>query len=387
MGILQKSLYGTRDAARNFQQHVRGIMTQAGFRVGRYSPCTFWHPQRMIKTFVHGDDFVSVGTEAQLNWMEGYLKKKFEVKINRIGHGANVKREGRILNRIIRATKEGFELEADQRHADLIIHDLDLDQAKGISTPGTDEKPWEDEEDGKEVDARNGRRFRKIAARASYLALDRADLQYACKETSQGMAAPLGRHWRKLKRIGRYLIQHPRAVCQYKWQPDDSTVRVYSDSDWAGCRRTARSTSGGVVMRGSHYLRSWSSTQKNVTLSSAEAELLAVVKASSEAVGICQLMADWGQEVHGMVYSDSSAALGIVKRKGNGKLRHVKVGMLWVQEMSDEGRLEYKKVQGPENPADAMTKYLGKKTMDAHLKKMGIELHSGRAEASLRIGI
>ena len=42
---------------------------------------------------------------------------------------------------------------------------------------------------------------------------------------------------------------------------------MFSDSNWAGCRRTARSTNGAVMMRGTHYLKSWSSTLKNVTLS------------------------------------------------------------------------------------------------------------------------
>ena len=61
-----------------------------------------------------------------------------------------------------------------------------------------------------------------------------------------------------------------------------------SDVDWAGCR----STSGGAVMAGRHYIKSWSATQKSVTLSSGEAELVAAVKMSSEIIGIAQLWKD-----------------------------------------------------------------------------------------------
>ena len=45
-------------------------------------------------------------------------------------------------------------------------------------------------------------------------------------------------------------------------------------------------------------------------------------------------MADWGQELHGEVFVDSSAALIEVRRKGAGKLRHARVRQLWVQEKS-----------------------------------------------------
>ena len=65
---------------------------------------------------------------------------------------------------------------------------------------------------------------------------------------------------KKLRRLARYLIRHPRAVVHYKWQEDNREVTTFSDSDFAGCRRTAKSTSGGVMMVGGHYIKSWSST-------------------------------------------------------------------------------------------------------------------------------
>ena len=99
---------------------------------------------------------------------------------------------------------------------------------------------------------------------------------------------------KKLRRLIRYLIEAPRVVTEYKFQGDVREMVVFSGSNWAGCRRTTRSTSGEVMMRGTHFLKSWSRTQKNVTLSSAEAELLAAVKGSGEALGMLQLMSSVG---------------------------------------------------------------------------------------------
>ena len=69
-------------------------------------------------------------------------------------------------------------------------------------------------------------------------------------------------------------------------------------------------------------------TQNHVTLSSAEAELYAMVKCTAELLGIRSMLRDFGADSSGVVYADSSAALAIAKRKGAGKLRHINVNSL-----------------------------------------------------------
>ena len=158
-----------------------------------------------------------------------------------------------------------------------------------------------------------------VAARANYLAAVRTDVQYAVKECCRGMAAPLAHHLGGLKRLVRYLVGRPRIIWKCAWQPKGSEIITYSDSNWAACKRTARSTSCGIIMRGGHHLKSWSVTQKRVTLSSAEAELGALVKASAETLGVIQMAQGLGDEVGAEVFVDSSAALSVTQRKGNDK--------------------------------------------------------------------
>ena len=57
--------------------------------------------------------------------------------------------------------------------------------------------------------------------------------------------------------------------------------------------------------------------------------------------------------------TDSAAALGVTRRMGCGKLRHVRVGNLWVQEKQESGEIGYRKTEGSTNPADIGTKSLG----------------------------
>ena len=177
------------------------------------------------------------------------------------------------------------------------------------------------------------------------------------------MAKPTRGHWLKLKRLGRYLIESGRTVMRYDWQGHEHEVTGYSDSDWAGCRATRESTSGGAIMVGGHFLKGWSRTQNHITLSTAEAELIALVKCSVELLGVRSMLRDFGRDSEGVVYADPSAALAIARRKGAGKMRHINVNSLWIQERQNEKDLELRKVLGTENPADLMTKNLARQNL------------------------
>ena len=107
--------------------------------------------------------------------------------------------------------------------------------------------------------------------------MDRSDLFFDTKELCRRMSAPKRSDFAALLRVIRFLIAEPRLVYNYKWQ-DSGTLRVYCDTDFAGCLDTRKSTSGGCAMFGSHLVKHWSSTQKVVTLSSGEAELAGIVK-------------------------------------------------------------------------------------------------------------
>eukprot|EP00971_Amphidinium_carterae_P350860 6491778-Amphidinium_carterae.1 len=79
--------------------------------------------------------------------------------------------------------------------------------------------------------------------RLVYLALDRPELQFTAKEVSRGLSSPTVRHWRLLKRAVRFTIRAPEIVWYWQRQRMPRTVVAWSDSDFAGCPLTRRSTS------------------------------------------------------------------------------------------------------------------------------------------------
>ena len=99
----------------------------------------------------------------------------------------------------------------------------------------------------------------------------------------------------------------------------------YCDSNWAGCVRTRKSTTGLAIMYGGCTIRTLSKTQANIALSSAEAELHGIAKGASQALGMRSISRDLGGIMSTLLLTDASAALGIVRRRGLGKIRHLDV--------------------------------------------------------------
>ena len=120
VGLLQKSIYGTRDAAANFQREVK-FMREHRFVVGAYNVSFVYFRQRGLRVMVHWDDFISTGSRESLSWIKCRLEERFEVKITLIGHRSGEAPEGRVLNRVIRACSAGWEYEGDQRHAEIVV--------------------------------------------------------------------------------------------------------------------------------------------------------------------------------------------------------------------------------------------------------------------------
>ncbi len=383
---LVRHMYGTRAAADGWQEEYSSFLVETmGFVQGVSSPCVFRHPTKMLVASVHGDDFTTAGACEDLDWYEQAMAEHYECTIQpRIGPGPRDAKEGIVLNRVIRWTPEGLEYKADPRQAEKLIAECGLTGANTMATPGIRLSFAEVEKD-KPLEDRLHTAFRGSAARANYLAADRVDCQFAAKEVCRWMAKPTEQSWAALKRLSRYLVGLPRMVFVYKFQKATG-IEIYTDTDWAGCPRTRKSTSGGCVMLGGHLVKSWSSTQASVALSSGEAEFNGVVRGSGIGLGYQNLLKDLGQKVPLRVWTDSSAAIGVCSRQGLGKLRHLDTHTLWVQQAIRSQRMKLCKIGGDVNPADLLTKHsLTREKMMQLTKLYQCEYRGGRAESAPQI--
>ena len=383
VGKLNLCLYGTRDAAFNWAQTVAKQLEEAGYTRGTAFPSVFVNDAVDVAVMVHGDDYLCSGPEHALIKLRKELEQAFEVKSAILGSKPHLEKECKILNRLVRITADGWEIEADPRHGEILIRELGLGQGKGLTTPGVDDGL---DEDGPELQPEQQSRYRSLAARANYLALDRPDIQYAVKELCRAMSKPTETAWKKLMRVGKYILHRPRLVLKYNWQEQQGEILTYSDANWAGCTRSRKSTSGGMIFLGEHYIRSWSKTQSTIALSSAESEFYATLKGAQEALGMSAMFSEMGKKnMKIRVLVDASAALGVAQRQGLGKLRHLQTGALWIQEQEVKKRMHLVKVAGSDNLSDILTKNVTREILERHIAGMGAEFKDGRADKAIHL--
>ena len=339
-------------AAQNWQKEVQEAMATLGFSIGKASPVLFCHHLRSLKCLVHGDDFVVSGEPVDLVWMRNELESKLEINTTILGDEPGMSKEVEILNRkLCWHDGVGISCEADRKHAEAIIREKGASNLTSLKIPMVKENKEEvrDKTDdivekrklvksgmkeqpliGQILNRIETTRKMALAATANFLAIDRGDIVYCAKELTRNMATPTTGDWEKMVRLERYLKKRPRVQLWYKFQETPCQLETISDTDWAGCRRTRRSTTGGYTVAGSYLIRMWCKTQASVALSSAEAELYSLVRASAETMGLISMYKDLGAHMNGLVLGDASAALAIVARRELGKLRHLEANYLWI---------------------------------------------------------
>jgi hypothetical protein len=222
----------------------------------------------------------------------------------------------------------------------------------------------------------------------NYLGLDCPDLQFPVKQCSREMSNPTKGSWKLAKKIARYLVGRISITWRFKWQEESNKSWVSTDSDWGGNSRDRKSTSGGFWKLGNHCIKTWSATQGAYALGSAEAESYGMIEGVTRAKGLISLCKELGfGEVYNVVYlgTDSSAAKSFVCRKGLGRMRHIDIRDLWLQEEVAEGRVVVSKVVGTENPADLMTKIFGLGEISSRLQGMGIRIYHNGEMATAQI--
>lgn len=159
-------------------------------------------------------------------------------------------------------------------------------------------------------------------------------------------------------------------------------VRAFTDSDHAGCVKTRKSTTGIVLCAGQHVLKTSSTLQSTISLSSGESEYYAIIKAAAAIMGVRELYREWTVTVTCSVLSDSSAARGMTSRRGLGRTRHVQTRYLWVQQRLKENDFELLPVSTDKNLADIATKPVSQDVCKKHMAAMNQRFMEGKSTAA-----
>ena len=331
---------------------------------------------------IHVDDLLVVGSrKAVTEQLIPHMQSRYEVSIEIM---SNVGDELTFLKRTHQLLESGrMVVKIHGKHLDQLCKLLQLSKRlQNKKSPGHSEIEIPDKTE--ELSAHDGSIYRSCVGILLYLSPDLPQCQYVIRCLSTFSSKPTQKTMIVLKHLVGYLAGHADQHVSLRWKGihsglikdyecEEPVLEVFSDADWASDRDTRRSVSGAAIFFGGCLVYSSSRTQKIVSLSSAESETYAAASAVMDAILIRAIISWVLQSTILMcLYIDSSAARGILSRRGVGRLRHLSCRVLWLQNLVGEKLLMVKAVLGAINPSDIATKRLSISRLESLLYLFGI---------------
>ena len=332
-----------------------------------------------VEMIVHVDDLFVVGPLENVTKVYHGLAESFEMKCKYAGPETG-NNEVEYLGRRIVFTADGVEIHGDPKHAAILLKEMGMDMCKPMGSPHV--------VDAKSLDAladetrdfmppSEARRHRSAVARVVYMAQDRPDLDVAACTLSRTMARPRKGDEVLVKRVCRYIKGRPRYAQVYEYQERAGELVVQTDSDWASCRATRRSNSGGWLYLGigNHLLHHWCRVQARVALSTGEAELYAQVRGLQEMLSMKYILEELRPSERSALRCitevDSTACKGILLRHGVGQLKHLATRTMWAQQVLQREGIEVRRIPRDVNSADCLASHNSPRDLHRGIVRMG----------------
>lgn len=377
---LVKSLYGTKQAPRNWHLLVDKAMKNLGFIPIVSDSCVYIKASstnRMILVSLYVDDKVIAfhkEDEAEWNTIKNKLMAQF--KIEDKGDCQWV-----LQMEVIRDRKNGTMFISQQKYVVDKLREYNIPFGDAVlrpcTNPVTTQAIQEADLEGKiiQCNEKGKQRYQSIIGSLLYVALNtRIDIAFITNRLSSFNNNPQPHHIAAAERVLSYLGSTRNLALKYTGTPAGETptdtkmmVRAYSDSDWGGCQDTRRSTTGTIVLMNDNVIH-WASTrQHTVATSSAEAEYMAL----SDTTKDLKWFNSWLRELlvvtpkefdlmkPNIVHVDNTAAIAMSNRDAaHSRTKHIDIRHHFVREQVENGEISIKWTPTTEQLADLLTKRL-----------------------------
>jgi hypothetical protein len=363
---LRKSIYGLKQSARCWNQKLHNVLTILQFEQSAVDPCLYLKiiDGKMMYLMIYVDDLL-VGFDDEKEIDKLLEKLQDHLPIVSLG---NVKQ---FLGLEIEENDGNFSI-CLRGYIEKISKKFGLEDAKISKTPMDtgylkqegDIEPFTDQ-----------LMYHSIIGALLYIAVNaRPDISTSVSILSRRVSNPRKCDWIAAKRVVRYLVGTKDLKLSFGSAEDNCVLLGFSDADWAGDQEDRKSNTGFVFKLNGAAI-SWVSRKQNcVTLSSMEAEFVALTEATQEVVWLRKVLAEMGeiQTNPTCMFEDNQSCISFVKNgRLNKRSKHIDTKKNYIKDMCDkEIMLRYCPTE--DMVADIMTKPLGCVKLHKFVEELGL---------------
>ncbi|GJR87473.1 retrovirus-related pol polyprotein from transposon TNT 1-94 [Tanacetum coccineum] len=353
---LKKSLYGLKQALKQWYLKFNSFMQRAGYKRCDMDHCCYLKKvgSSSIILLLYVDHMLVAGSDmAEIKKLKRQLSKEFEMKD--LGHAKQI-----LGMSIIRDKTKGTLRLSQEKYIGKVLEKFNIKDAEAKCQPLGDHLKLSKKQSPKTEASR--RRMAKVPYALAVgsvmytMVCTRPDIAHAVGVVSRFMSNPGREHWESVKWLLRYLKGTSKTT--FCFSRKEVVLEGFSNSDYGGCLDSGKSTTGYVFIVGGTAVSWMYRIQKCVAMSTTEAEYMLIAEAGKELVWLKNFLEELDRaQTECVLFCDNQSAIHLMKNPVfHGRTKHIKIRYHYIRELVSEGTLSLKKILGAKNPADMLTK-------------------------------
>ncbi|CAJ2635046.1 unnamed protein product [Trifolium pratense] len=373
---LTKSIYGLKQASRQWYHKFHEVVLSFGFEVNIVEDCVYqkFSGRKCIFLVLYVDDILLAANDIGiLHETKKFLSRTFEMKD--LGDASFV-----LGIQIHRDRSRGILGLSQRNYIEKVLKRFGMQECKPGDNPiakGDKFSLSQCPKGNLEIQEMQKIPYASAVGSLMYAQVcTRPDIAFIVGMLGRYLSNPGMDHWKAAKKVMRYLKRTKDYMLTYR-RSDQLEITGYSDSDYAGCQDSKRSTSGYIYMLAGGAV-SWRSAKQTLTASSTmAAEFIACYEASNHGIWLRNLVTRLriveGIERPLKLYCDNkSAVLYSNNNRSSAKSKYIDIKFLVVKERVQNGQISIEHLGTNSMIADPLTKGLPPKVFHEHTARMGV---------------
>jgi len=345
--LLQKALYGLKQAGRVWNQDISTFLKSIGLKQYRTDKCLFgkYNEQNKLTALLtlYVDDILITGENTEIKYIINKLKNKYEISMESDAT--------KIVGINIYKTKNGYKINQND-FINKTIEKYNMNKSKTIKYPCRKISDYE-RKNSKPIDINV---YKSLLGSLLYISVKtRPDIAFAVNQASRYAEAPTEIDYKSLLTILQYLKSTKDKSIYYN---GDNQLVGFSDADFANDESTRKSTSGFIYLLGNSPISWKSQLQRNITLSTAEAEFVSLTECSKHGIWLKNLFEEiTNKKVLIKIKVDNKACIAIAEdQNAKGRCKHIDLRYKYIRENMIQNKIELEYVSTNNMLADPLTK-------------------------------